>query len=294
MEAGATSFAGRRARGAKRGNTSSQPVGREQHYLPASVIGGFGRLRGSRRRTALMAVRDKTTPSIQFKSARDVAFEPDLYTLTNPPLGLAADVVEQIWTRLEGPLPGTFRALAVRTISAQQIQHLLFYVAACAARHPSVVNTVINPHRKKAGLPPITGDLAVMVRPELVLNTLKQILSWRWRVFQCSPDADPLVINDQGFCYVGEQGRKTSGLLVPLLPGLAVFGSDDQWELPFTERRTLTALSIAFVNHVTCLYAPSRVYGHPDTPEVLERIHVEPSVNRVCPFMFRHGGGFFD
>lgn len=269
--------------------------GDNQHYLPASIIGRFGCRTGKQWRTARIVMRRVGSPDVMETAARHVAFEKELYRLSSPPAGLDADVVDQIWTKLEDRLPRAIQELMRGGLGAEQGSDVLFYVAACAARHPDVFVDVAGSRQGAAGLPPLTGDILQVARLQSVLDTLSQVNTWRWRVFDCSPDAESLILNDKGFCYLGDTSRPTSGLLLPLRPNLAIFGSlDDPIESHFSVRRTLTALSVRWVNHLLWLEAPREVYGHPAAIDAFRRLDRQPPINRSGPFMWRHGGGWFD
>src|SRR5215472_16480501 len=76
----------------------------KQHYLPASVIGGFGLARSAAPREALVAVRRKGSAEVTEATAESVAYERGLYTLQNPPPGVTADQLDNLWTQeLEPP-----------------------------------------------------------------------------------------------------------------------------------------------------------------------------------------------
>jgi hypothetical protein len=66
----------------------------KQHYLPASVIGGFGLARSAAPREALVAVRRKGSTEVTEAMAESVAYERGLYTLRNPPAGPAGQTLD--------------------------------------------------------------------------------------------------------------------------------------------------------------------------------------------------------
>ena len=59
--------------------------GTNQHYLPAALIGGFGRPVGRRLRDAQVAVRRKPGGAVHsdFPAAETLAFRPGMYTLAS-------------------------------------------------------------------------------------------------------------------------------------------------------------------------------------------------------------------
>jgi hypothetical protein len=269
-------------------------TGNAQHYIPAGLIGRFGRRVGNQWRTARIAARRVGESAIRETSARNVGFEIGLYRLKNPPQGLDADVVDHIWTVLEQQLPGAIESLLRGQVGLAEVETLLFYVASCAVRHPDVFQRIAGAHQASSGLPEPIGDLLQILRLESIQATLSQIRAWRWRVFDCSPEAEGLIINDKGFCYLGDASRNTTGLFLPLRPNLGVLGSLDQSEGEFVVRRRLTAKSVRSVNHALWLEAPREIYGHPDARDTLRQLDHPPVFNRLGPFMWKHGGGWFD
>jgi hypothetical protein len=265
-----------------------------QHYLPASLIGRFGHRSGKHWRTARIAVRAVGSDVVSLTTARRVAFERELYRFKSLPVGTDRDAVDRIWTILEQRLPDAVGSLLQGSWHQDAEETLLFYVASCAVRHPDVFLKVAGDHYTQFGLPEPTPDEVLILRLQSIQATLSQVRPWRWRVFGCSPDADRLVLNDKGFCYLGDTTRATSGLFVPLLPNLGVFGSLDQAENLFGVRRTLSATSVRFVNHALWLEAPREVYGHPAAVDTVHRLDEMPPLNHLGPFMWRHGGGWFD
>ncbi len=268
--------------------------GDAQHYLPASLIGRFGERTAKQWRTARIAVRAVGSSSIGFTTARRVAFELALYRLMNPAAGLDPDAVDRVWTILEQRLPRAIERLFNGTLLSGDAETLLFYVASCAVRHPDVFRKIAGPHLSQIGVPEPTSDDLQVLRLQSVLATLDQIRPWRWRVFRCSPDAERLVLNDKGFCYLGDTTRNTTGLFLPLLPNLGIFGSLGDPEALFIASRILTAASVVFVNHILWLEAPREIYGHPTVGDAMLGLERVPPVNRLGPFMRRHGGGWFD
>ena len=269
-------------------------MGESQHYLPASLIGRFGKRLGQQWRTARIVVRAAGESQLRITSARRLAFEPNLYRLQSPSPGVDPDAIDRIWTVLEQQLPASVERLLNASLTPGDEEILLFYVATCAVRHPDIFATVSGAHLAGRGVLHPTPDDEQMLRLGSIQATLEQVRSWRWRLLRCSPDANLLVVNDKGFCYVGDTTRNTTGLFLPLLPNLGMFGSLGMPERPFSVQRTLTAASVQFVNHILWLEAPRETYGHPDDFEWLRMLHKAPPINALGPFMWRHGGGWFE
>src|SRR5438309_163918 len=77
--------------------------GTDQHYLPAVLIGGFGRPTSRRLRTAQVAVRRKPGGAVDsdFPAAETLAFRPGMYRLSSPPAGFDRDIVDSLWDPVE-------------------------------------------------------------------------------------------------------------------------------------------------------------------------------------------------
>jgi len=94
--------------------------GTNQHYLPASLIGGFRRPAVSGKlREARVAVRRKVTGAMDtgFPKAEALAYRPGMYRLASPPTGVDRDVVDKLWDPVESHL----RDLAIR-LAARRLQ----------------------------------------------------------------------------------------------------------------------------------------------------------------------------
>ena len=83
-------------------------TGANQHYLPAVLIGGFGRLPAGSGplREAEVAVRDRATGVVdsQLRRAKTLAARPGMYRLTAPPAGVDSDIVDTLWNPVENAL----------------------------------------------------------------------------------------------------------------------------------------------------------------------------------------------
>jgi hypothetical protein len=81
--------------------------GKNQHYLPASLIGGFGRPAASGKlREARVAVRRKATGAVDAgcPKAEALAYRPGMYRLAAPPVGVDRDAVDKLWDPVESSL----------------------------------------------------------------------------------------------------------------------------------------------------------------------------------------------
>ena len=248
------------------------PPSTRQHYLPASVIGGFGLARSSALREALVAVRRKGSLEVTMATAESVAYERGLYTLQNPPPGINADDLDNLWTQsLEPPVPGAIERLAARMASSADEAAILAYVASLGVRHPAYFRRIAQQHATAAGLPPPNRDVLQFLRVAGLKNAVPQVSNLRWRVLEPRPDGPRFILGDMGFSIITEQGVGENGLLVPLGPWLALLGfRDRQSRIGFVDRRSPTAMTVGWLNAAAWEEDDLRdAYTHPDDAEAL-------------------------
>ena len=117
-----------------------QVTGTKQHYLPASLIGGFGRPPASGKlREARVAVRRKATGAVDsgFPKAETLAWRPSMYRLASPPAGVDPDVVDKLWDPVENVLRDLIGRLTDRRLQPGDDQLLFAYTAVAGVRHPT-------------------------------------------------------------------------------------------------------------------------------------------------------------
>lgn len=113
--------------------------GTNQHYLPAALIGGFGRPVGTRLRDAQVAVRRKPGGAVDtdFPAAETLAFRPGMYRLSSPRAGFDRDVVDSLWDPVETRLRDLVGRLNGRRLQPGDDELLFHYAAEAGVRHPS-------------------------------------------------------------------------------------------------------------------------------------------------------------
>jgi hypothetical protein len=90
-------------------------TGDKQHYLPAAVIGGFGETEpGTPLREAKVLWRRRDWDEARTTVAHRIGCENKMYRLRDPPAGMSADTVDELWDSFEGPLPGAIVHTAER------------------------------------------------------------------------------------------------------------------------------------------------------------------------------------
>ena len=114
--------------------------GKNQHYLPASLIGSFGQPAASGKlREARVAVRRKVTGAVDtgFPKAETLAYRPGMYRLASPPAGVDRDVVDKMWDPVENVLRDLVARLAARRL--QRRDDSLLFACSYRWRTPSFV-----------------------------------------------------------------------------------------------------------------------------------------------------------
>jgi hypothetical protein len=275
-----------------------------QHYLPASLIGGFGaRASGIRLREAQVVVRRKRTgrTSSGLVRANNLAARRNYYRLQAPLPGVDPDVVDRLWNPVEGMLPDLVARLEGRTLVEGDDTLIFSYVATAAVRHPTF-EEIARQHQAAMGLPTPSGDEVQYLRVEALRNQLGVLPSWRWRVLH-SPDDEPrFMITDRGWMYVGEPGWNTHGLFLPMSPRVALLGYLEDGRLPprrapFEEHLYLCHSWILWFN-AAAWSDPfiEMLIAHPDDRQRLEQLpdHRDLRVTGYGPFRYRRTSGLFD
>jgi hypothetical protein len=117
------------------------------HYLPASLIGGFGepdtgKHAGHLRYAWVCMRRTGTLGTVTRTRADNVAIQNGVYDVGEPGPDLVADFAEQLWQRYEGALPGAIRALENGNWTRDDWQTVLLHVQAQSIRHPDFARAV--------------------------------------------------------------------------------------------------------------------------------------------------------
>jgi hypothetical protein len=284
--------------------------GTNQHYLPASLIGGFGQPAASGKlREARVAVRRKATGAVDsgFPKAETLAYRPGMYRLASPPAGVDPDVVDKLWDPVENGLRDLVGRLAARRLQHGDDQ-LLFAYAAGAGVRPPAFEAVAADHQARQGLTAPQGDDVQYARVLALHNQLPVLPTWRWRVLHSPADAPRFMTTDRGWMYVGQEDWPTHGLLLPMGPRVAILGYLDDPGLPprrpaFEEHLDLCQSMIDYLNaaawddpYIDLLIA------HPDDRNRLASLpdHQNLRINALGPFrnraicpglQARHGAG---
>ena len=200
--------------------------GTKQHYLPASLIGSFGRPAASGKlREAQVAVRRKATGAVDtgYPKAETLAYRPGMYRLASPPAGADRDVVDKLWDPVENGLRDLAARLAARRLQPGDDTLLFDYAATAGVRHPSFEDVAAD-HQARHGQPALQGDNVQYARVLALGNQRPVMPTWRWRVLHSPADAPRFMITDRGWMYVGQEDWPTYGLLLTIGPRVAILG----------------------------------------------------------------------
>jgi hypothetical protein len=269
-----------------------------QHFLPAALLGGFGRPDPRRKeaRYAAIAVRNLATGELRISNAESEAHRRALYRLVAPPPGVDRDAVDKLWDAIEPGLPDLIARVEGRVLRPGDDSRLLDYAASVWVRHPSFFQ-VASHHQAKSGQSAPSGDAVQIMRMEALLNQRRMITDWRWRVLHACSDASRFVISDLGFIGIADSpgGDAAKDLLnavfVPLSPKVGLLAYLDHPNLPprrqpFTEHRDVVPSWVCWLSACATstgrgtLIEPGVVFGHPDDEEMLRRL---PDANMVRP-----------
>jgi hypothetical protein len=276
--------------------------GSDQHYLPAALIGGFGRPVGGKRRHAQVAVRRKPGGAVDadFPAAETLASRKNMYRLVSPG-GVDPDIVDNLWGDVENRLRGLVDRLDDRHLRPGDDEWLFTYAAQAAVRHPSFEDVVADYQARHRQAAP-HGDDVQWARYHASDNQLAELQNWRWRVLHSPAGVPRFMLNDRGWIFVGQENWPTPGLLLPMGPRVAILGYLDDPALPpgkppFEEHLDLCQSAIDFMNAAAWDDRFTELLiAHPDDRDRLASLP-DPSnirVNALGPYRGRKSEGLFD
>lgn len=262
-------------------------TGAKQHYLPAALIGGFGRSQGTSPREAVVQWRRRNWTAPRETKAENIGFVKALYRLSNPPPGADRDRVDQIWKFVEPHLPGAIERLSRRQQTAQDELVLINYVAAAGVRHPDfepAVNRWLSEQRQGT----VAGDQLQLVRVQSLAEALTYVRALRWRVLHSPKRAHRFILSDRGWTYFGQEARDGRGLFIPLSGRVALLAWYTGTDAGGFDHQVLRPSWVKWLNAATWAEAPQFVVGGPDDIAMLTRLQtpneIGPSLNGVGPY----------
>ncbi|MDA8342078.1 MAG: DUF4238 domain-containing protein [Actinomycetota bacterium] len=251
--------------------------GDDQHYLSAALIGGFGIARaGKPLRKAQIVVRELASGEVHPATVEDIAHRRALYRLLAPGPGVDPDIVDKLWTPVEGDLPAMVARLDAGALEPDDPDKWIWYAAMAGVRHPTAFAALAVHHQQSRGEPEPMGDQLQVMRVEALLNGQAQMHGWRWRVLHSPTNGPRFVLSDRGWNIVREPGYEMHAVWLPVGPRVGILGYLDDPLLPpprppFSEHRELTLSWAEWFNatafsDTTITHA---VFAHPDDEQRL-------------------------
>ncbi len=268
---------------------------RRDHYLPAGLIGGFGRPHDNspRRRRAKVCIRtrppeNKLTPEIK---ADSVAWDRGQYDVDNPTDDLPADWAEQIWQLYEDALPDAAKALEQPGFSPDDWATVLKHIRAAWIRNPGFDTDAVT-HLTVPGAS-LSNDQVQQARKTAYEQLPHVLASARFAVIRKSEMAPRFIIDNRGFVPLYDEVAAQSGVLFPLTGNVAVMmvyeaagPEDDYATAPFAELMLTADGAKAFHSATWNHQGIDLVIGHPDDASWIAELtdEAEAWLPRIGPY----------
>ena len=244
------------------------------HYLPASLIGGFGipstKPKKAGLRYATVAVRRHgQTAKVALPRAEKVAQSVGEYWMDHPPQGLSPNFIDDYWKQYEGELPGAVQRVMDRTWTERDWEVIRMHIVGQAVRNPDF-ERVAAEYRKNKGDPIEHRDEMQVERIITLANTPALLARCRFAIMHTPEDGRRFIVNDKGFATVLDPYNGQRGVLFPLSSAVAVLcvpevggvaGRSDAW---LSMDLTLTPAAVEAWNLASWQHKDSLlVVGHP-------------------------------
>ncbi|MFD8615304.1 DUF4238 domain-containing protein [Streptomyces sp. NPDC059631] len=265
--------------------------GAKQHYVPAALIGGFGRTADRERlRHAVVCWRRREWAETRETSAEAIGWRTAMYRLQNPADGVDPDVVDAVWDVIEPRIPDVVNRFEDGMSTATEREWLVVYASMVGVRHPDF-GPAINRWLAEWGKPGVHGDDVHRVRLETLENGLAPMRKWRWRILHSPPEAPRFTLNDRAWSYLPQLRQQAQGrraLYLPLSSRVAAVGWLSQ-EAGGLDHQKLRLNWVRWLNAVTWTTAPAFIVGHPDDATALR---TERTTNEVEKAITLRNGSF--
>lgn len=200
-------------------------AGPRQHFIPASIIGGFSQSTTGRLRDRPVWVLRRGSPRPYVAKASKVAYRVDIYTLKERRLGFEGSV-DDLWTATEVQLPSGIRrleALQYCPIPADLWLHCLIpyvtdlFVRGDVFKHRFESQPLV---RDLKGSPWMSADNTNLARLMARQRLYYAVIDARWWILR-NHSSVPFIINDIGMtAAVTPNGQP--GYAIPLTPWLGL------------------------------------------------------------------------
>ena len=278
--------------------------GSEQHYQQAALIGGFGRpVPGEDPRKAVVLWRRLEWTEPRESSAEAIGYKRNIYRLINPPAGMDRDRIDKLWDLFERQLPSAIKRLARRCQTTDDEITLVNYIATAGVRHHNF-GAAINLWRRGRGELPMIGDAVQVERLGVLVDSLKMMRGFRYRVVHSPSHAQRFLLNDLGFTTMASGDNPTAriqepggGLFVPLNSRVALLAWIDPVRAGGFEHLILRPSWARLLNAGTWQTAPGYVVGHPDDRSLLTALKTSAEVETLLDIAGPYSGrahGFFE
>ena len=262
------------------------------HYLPASLIGGFGGpdtgRNAGRLRYSWVCVRWAGETSLVARiRAGNAAIENGVYDVAEPRPDLPHDFAEQLWQQYEGALPAAVKALEASSWTPADWQKVLLHVQAQAIRHPDFARAV-HEHIGPAAGARLSPDDIQAERQRTYRDTRAWMSRARFAVLRHRSPAHRFLTNDKGYIPLHDIWRDTRGAVFPLSGLVAVLmvveaaqAGDDCEQGPLVER-TLNPAGMQIINDATWDTTGIRCFiGHPADALAIEALTTGAKLARM-------------
>jgi hypothetical protein len=279
---------------------------RADHYLPAALIGGFGRPNPrpgkTKLRFATVAVREHThSNKVKCKRAENVAKKIGEYWVAHPPPGYSPNFIDGYWDEYEPELPAAVRRLGDRTWTERDWETVRKHVVAESVRNPDFERAATE-FRAAKGDPITHRDEVQYERLVTLANTPALLASSRFAVVRTPEDGRRFITNDKGYTTVADPYVNQKGVLFPLSGTVAVLCVPEVGEIPgqtdawLSVDLTLTPGGVEGWNLASWQQKDSLlVVGHPDDEEWIAGLDERPLVfPALGPYRNRGVEGAFE
>jgi hypothetical protein len=259
------------------------------HYLPAALIGGFGRPNPAHpgRRHARVVQRRRTPEDKLLReiSAENIAFEYGIYDVHMPTADLPTNYAEELWGQYEGQLPDAAKALETQAYTHDDWLTVLKHIQSVWPRQPGFKMFAAEALTTD-GLA-LTNDNIQSVRKAIINEIPGQVLARaRFAIIRRGDFARRFIISNRGYVPVNADDTGTSGILFPLTGNVAVLmaretaQSEEDHQAGPVAVRQLTARGADMFHIATWNYqGVESVVGHPDDADWIGSIAYDSSAD---------------
>ncbi|MGP0109402.1 MAG: hypothetical protein ACLPR9_11190 [Acidimicrobiales bacterium] len=207
---------------------------------------------------------ERTFPMV----AKKIARERDVYRLEDPPVGMDANIIDDIWRGYEPKLPLAVKAFEEGTWGDTEWSTIWFHICALGVRHPAFTAYAMKTLASRGD--DAGPDDAQRARVKTLSESQAILSAWRFAVIERPPDSHRFITNDKGYASVTELDERNA-VFFPLSANVGILGAvgagDNSLQQPPPPhtKRVLTPSTVEALNEVSWQVDGVRcVIGHPD------------------------------